>query len=315
LASSGAVSETDGVVTWTGAVPVPGRDYIVSTSLDDPLCTMPLANSGAYVDLEGYGFLAEPAIDGPGPWQDPTYGGNPYAFYDNPTGTELYFTDEGYITLDINSVLTGPYVNAPIPNGGLPDALLAVLWRQMEIVYQAGTAENNRGVTVGIQLTSDSIPVAKLLEFDDVQLPGDASSQIDFEMMIAEAIDDTPGEYEVVFAYDNLTGEFTNPVTGTIGVENHAGTVGTQYAYNDAYLQTLQDGMAICFDWALVSESVEITYQTTVDAGVEIGTYLINEVIHDTLNPGSKQATADAPLFVGLKYRLYMPVLVKGSKF
>ncbi len=51
------------------------------------------------------------------------------------------------------------------------------------------------------------------------------------------------------FAYDNITpGLFTS---GTIGVENVDGTVGTLVSYNDTAL-TIADGSAICFDWALL---------------------------------------------------------------
>ena len=299
-ASDGTVSSVGNTVYWEGNMISPsnaGRDYVVVTSLTDPACTMPLANSGSYVDLEAFGFLTNPGINGPGPWQDASYGGNPYAYYDNPTGIALYFTDEGYVTLDINSVFGGPYTNSAIPSAGLPDAVMAVLWNQMEIVYEAGSGESNRGVTTGIQLTSGGIPSAKLLEFDDIQLPGDPSSQIDFEVVIYEAINDDAGAYEIRFAYDNITGGFTNMTVGSIGVENHDGSVGTQYAYNDANLQTLQDGMAVCFDWAEVtSESVVITYEATVDVGA--AGVLTNNAEHDTDNPGSVPVVASTDVIV-----------------
>ncbi len=77
-------------------------------------------------------------------------------------------------------------------------------------------------------------------------------------------MDDASGVYEIVFAYDNLTGDFTNLLTGTIGVENYTGLKGTQFAYNDAALQTLEDGMAICFDWFLDGAPHVITFDVTV---------------------------------------------------
>ncbi|MGB0384027.1 MAG: CHRD domain-containing protein [Ardenticatenaceae bacterium] len=299
-ASAGTVMVDNGLLTWNGTQIAPSRRYLVSTSLDDASCIMPFANSGAYVNLEAFGFLANAGISGPGPWQDTGYGGGPYAFFNNPTGTNLYFTDEGYVSLDIDSVLGGPYANAPIPTAGLPEALLAMIWgNDMDIVYENGAGVNNRGVTTGIQLATGGVPYAKLLEFDGIQMAGDPSSQIDFELMIREAIADDAGLYEIVFAYDNLTGDFTNLSVGTIGVENHDGTQGTQYAHNDDNLLTLQNGMAVCFDWAVPQlEPVAISFQVTVDE--DASDVITNTVHHNTDNPGSMEDMASASTFVAV---------------
>jgi len=281
---------------------------------------MPLANSGNYVDLEQFGFLADASITANGAWQDTTYGGSPYAFYgDNSgtnTGTNLYFNGDGFVTLDIASVLGGPYANnSNFPDAALPNALLSMLWNSdIQIVYEAGTGPTNRGVTTGIQLTTGGIPSAKLLEFDDVELVGDSASRADIEMMISEAIDDAAGEYEIVFAYDNLTGDFASGLSiGTIGVENFAGSRGTVYAYDDANLATLEDGMAICFDWVVpagVGEQV-ITYQATVDANVALDTELTNVVEHVNDAPDSGLETSEASLLIGFGNKLYMPIIMK----
>jgi hypothetical protein len=179
-----------------------------------------------------------------------------------------------------------------------------MIWNpDVEIVYEAGTGPTNRGVTTGIQLTTGGIPSAKLLEFDDVQLVGDPASRADFEMLIREAIDDTPGVYEIVFAYDNLTGDFaTGLAQGTIGVENFAGNRGTTYAYDDANLATLANGMAVCFNWQIpdgIGDYV-ITYQATVDAGVADGTVLTNVVEHDNDHAGTAVETSEASVTIAL---------------
>ncbi|MGD2177122.1 MAG: S8 family serine peptidase, partial [Anaerolineae bacterium] len=303
-AGSGTLSVVDNRLTWSGQV-IPPREYMVRTSLDDPLCTMPLATSGAYVDLEAYGFGATPGIEGDNVAFQDTYPGGPFAFFGDPRTNNLYFTDDGYASLDLDSVISGPFANASIPTADLPNALMAMLWNDMEIVYEAGTGESNRGVTAGIYLTTGGVPTDKLLEFDDIQKVGDPSSQLDFEMLIAEAVNDAAGEYEVIFAYDNLTGDFNSLTTGTIGVEDYDGSMGTQYAYNDANLQTLEDGMAICFDYVIPPKPVEITYQATVDADAS-GT-LVNEVWHNTNNPGSRPAMVSAE--VAVAHKLYLPLI------
>lgn len=304
--ATGGATVAGNVLSWTGTQNPPGRDYVVSTSLTDGSCKMPLANSGNYTNLEAFGFLANPGITANGAWQDTSYGGGPYAFYGDNSGTNtgknLYFNGDGFVTLDVPSVLGGPYAgNSNLPNASLPNALLAMIWNSdVRIVYQNGTGPTNRGVTTGIQLTTGGVPSRKLLEFDGVQLVGDPASRADFEMAIAEAINDAPGEYEIIFAYDNLTGTFATGLSlGTIGAENYAGDRGTVYAHNDANL-VLQNGMAICFDWAVppgVGDHV-ITYQATVDAGVAAGTELTNVVESSNTAPGSDVQTAEATVTV-----------------
>ncbi len=297
-ATEGTVDVTGSVLTWTGVMAVPQFGYEVTDSVTTPACTMPLANSGAYVNLEGYGFLTNAAISGDGvAFQDTSYGGNPYAFFDDPRGTALYFNDDGIVSLDLDSILGTPYAsNAAIPNADLPNALMSILWNDMEIVYEAGAGESNRGVTTGIQLTTGGIPSAKLLEFDDIQMMGDPSSQADFELLIREVIAD--GQYEIIFAFDNLTGNFTNMTVGTIGIEDWDGVGGTQYAYNDAALQNLENGMAICFDAVRSGDPIVITYQAQVDGSV-LNDVVTNEVVHDTDTPGSMEATTSVDVEIG----------------
>jgi len=303
---TGGATVDGNVLTWSGVQVPPVRDYVVSTSLTDPLCTMPLANSGKYVNLQAFGFATDSGITGNGYWQDAGYGGAPYAFYgDNSgtnTGTALYFNGDGFVTLDIDSVLGGPYAsNSALPNAALPNALLSMIWNSdLQIVYDAAT---NRGVTTGIQLTTGGIPSAKLLEFDDLELASDPTSTLDFEMVIREAINDAAGSYEIVFAYDNLAGQFASGVpVGTIGVENFAGNRGTEYAYDDANLGTLENGMAICFDWIMPTTvgAHVITYQATVDDNVTDGTVLTNVVEHVNDAPGTVVETSEAMVTVSV---------------
>jgi len=310
-APSGSVIVGGGKIVWGGQV-IPERRYFASTSLEDPLCTMPLANSGSYVDLEGYGFLAEPGFYGDNVvFENNTYGGGAFSFYGDAQTKVLSFSDDGFVSLGSGSIVSGTqYPNAPIPDAADPNALMAMLWGDMEIIYEAGTGENNRGATTNIQLTTGGVPSSKLLEFDDVQLAGDPTSQIDYEMLIREHVDDAAGVYEVIYAYDNLTGDFTSLVTGTIGVEDYNGAKGTEYAYDDAGLQTLQDGMAICFDYAVPVEPLEITYRVTVDDPDTPGIY-VNALEHTTDDPGAKWTAASYRVLYGYNVTLILPIIYK----
>jgi uncharacterized repeat protein (TIGR01451 family) len=312
VANAGTVTVTGNTLTWSGKA-LPDREYIASTSLNDPMCAMPLANSGSYVDLEPFVGGTTPGIEGDDvAFQDGTYGGGNFNFFGDPQSKTLYFSDDGFVSLNAGDIVSGTtYPNTSIPDSTTPDALMAMLWNDMEIIYQAGTGENNRGVTTGIQLNTGGVPSRKLLEFDDVQKPGDPSSQLDFEMCIAEAVNDAAGEYEIIYAYDNIIGDFTNLTVGTIGVENYDGSSGTEYAYNDTNLQTLQDGMAICFDYAVPDKPVEITYQATVSDTVSIGDIITNEAMHNTDDPGSEEVSASADLTIGNLY--YFPIIFKNG--
>ncbi|MEM7112635.1 MAG: S8 family serine peptidase [Chloroflexota bacterium] len=305
-ATSGDVMVDGNTITWDVTQSLELR-YTVSTSLGDPSCTMPLANSGTYVDLEQFGFGTTAGIEGNNvAFQDTSYGGGAYAFYNEPgaDGT-VYFSDDGVASLDLPSILADSSVNAAIPSADLPNALLAMLWNDMEIVYDEAA---NRGVTTGIQLTSGGVPSAKLLEFDDIQMVGDPSSTADFEMLIREFVNDDPGAFEIIFAYDNLAGNFTNMTVGTIGVEDWTGERGTQYAYNDAALQTLENGMSICFDLIEGSDLATLTYQATVDAGA-VGA-VVNTAVSTSSNVGSAEASASTMVRLGHTY--FMPIVPKN---
>jgi hypothetical protein len=95
--------------------------------------------------------------------------------------------------------------------------------------------------------------------------------------------DDTPGEPEIYFAYDNINGAFSD---GTIGVENADGTQATNLAYDNVG-SLIADDLLICLDYVKSGEAVEITYQATVDGDLPAGTVLTNMVESAVDNPGS----------------------------
>ena len=158
-------------------------------------------------------------------------------------------------------------------------------WRDLEIVYDAAT---NRGVSLATAGDGGNIIV---IEYDDVEPApaGSTSDRFDFQLIMTRAVNDSPGAYEIVYAYDNLVGDIS---TGSIGLENEDGTVGLQYGYNDLTSSTLSNGLMICFDWQISLEPVKITYQVMVDAN--LSTTITNTLTHNTDNPGSMEATATA---------------------
>jgi uncharacterized repeat protein (TIGR01451 family) len=283
-ASEGTITVTGDTLTWNGVSAVPSLSYNVETSVTDPAgCIMPLANSGAYVDLQGYGILANPGIFGDTVAYSVDFSGGEFEFFGANQGENINFTDDGFAFFDSSTPGATPWVNQPIPTPGDPDNLMAFFWRDMEIVYDAGL---NRGVSLA-NLTSGGVPSAGIIEYDDVEdYPAGSNDTYDVEMLARYYAD--PSWYEYIFAFDNLTGDV---MTGTIGLENIDGSVGVQYAYDDI---AVTDGMAVCFDQVPFGGAITLTYQVTVDT---VGTFVNNvESIND--NPGAKVESTDVTVTV-----------------
>ncbi|MCA9946970.1 MAG: S8 family serine peptidase, partial [Anaerolineales bacterium] len=303
-ASAGVVDVVGDTLTWSGTMEVVAPTYAMSTSLEDPSCAMPLANSGAYLDLSAFGIAPQSVVTGDTIWFDAFTTGAPITYWGMPY-QGINFTDDGMAFFDSTPGST-PWVNQDIPNAADPNNVLAMFWNDWEVVYDA---VNVRGVSIA-NLGGTEADSGGLIEFDDVQPFEDTSQTIDFEIFLWRTADIALGSPDIIFAYDNINLS-APPTVGTIGLENALGTDGVKYAYDDAALQTLEDGMAICFDWYLpVAEPVTITYEATVDAGMALPTTLTNTAVHDTDDPGSLPAEANADLAIQT-YIIYMPVVAK----
>ena len=108
-ASSGTVDVTGNTLTWNGVVAVPGATYEVSTSTTDPACIMPLANSGAYVNLNGYGLTTNPSVSG----DFVAFGFNPsggaFNFFGAAQSEVIVFTDDGFAFFDTSTPGAAPW--------------------------------------------------------------------------------------------------------------------------------------------------------------------------------------------------------------
>ncbi len=280
-------------IVWNDEVDSSYRDYVVTTSFEDPGCTLGfiMADSDpndAYLDLKttSYGFSTNASIYGDGLWYG-TFGSYaPFNYY----GIDyigMDFTDDGYTGFAMNDV---DYLNTSIPVSTDPNNLMAMFWDDFVVEYDAAT---NKGVSI----VGDSVSFA-IIEYDDIYLYDYPDYSMDVEIGYFLQPDDTPGAYEIVYAYDNITPGFFDVASGTIGVENVDGTVGTLYSYNDTAL-TIADGSAICFDWAVLSAPPKvITFQATVDTEEEL--LITNSASHTADDFGMLAETATASTIVNL---------------
>jgi uncharacterized repeat protein (TIGR01451 family) len=281
--TGGSVNVTGNKLVWSGVMSLPNYTYNIVTSLTEPTCAPPLAGADgdvdAYLDLAAFNIVPDPNIIGNSVTFSVNFDGGAYDFFGSDQGDLLYFTDDGFAFFAPSTAGATPWLNEPIPTPAEPNNLLALLWRDMEISYDAGL---NRGVSL-VNLTSNGVPFAGVVEFDDIEASPIGTGLSIFDLEIIAYYDSSPQQFEYIFAFDNIR----NPAAlGTIGLEDAAGMTGVQYAHNDV---ALVDGMAICFD--RVGENtlpIEITYQALVDESAQ--GILTNGVIHNTNNPGSQEA-------------------------
>ena len=281
-ASSGVVNVSGDTLTWTGVMAVPELEYIMTTSADDPLCD---TGFGGYVDLELFGILAQSGITGDTVAFTAFSTGDPINYY----GVEyvgMGFTDDGFAIFDpANNYGGSPWVPQSIPDAELPSNLLAVFWQDFELFYDA---VSNAGVSL-----ATAGPEIMVVEYDDVQLWGGSPAIMDFEIVMNRSVDNTPGYYEIVYAYDNIN----YALPATIGVEDAAGANAVALVNNGDTSGIISNGFMVCFDLVGEAPPTVITYQATVDATTMDRT-LTNNAVHDTDNPGSMEASTSVDVTV-----------------
>ncbi len=276
-ATNGA-TVTDGVLEWSGMLESPylaDQFFVQSTSATDAMCD---TGFGGYVDLESFGIFVDPSISGDTVAFSAFGGQNAVNFF----GTEytgIGFADDGF------AYFTGgyggePWVSQTIPNPAAPNNLAAGLWADWELFGDAATNDGVSLATAG--------PDLSVIEYDGLQWFGGSDPVLDMNIVIA-SLDNTPGFYEVVFAYDNI--DVGQLGTATIGVENADGTDALALLNNGDAIDAISDGFQVCYDWRGPSfEPTVISYQVTVDFD-NPGVRVSNDVVHDTDDPGSESAT------------------------
>jgi uncharacterized repeat protein (TIGR01451 family) len=284
MASDGMVDVTGDTLTWSGTMAALAMGYAVSDNTTDPECDN---GFGGYVDLELFAIYPGATLFGDGVSWTGFSGQNPIQFY-GVDHIGMGGTDDGFAYFD-DTTVAWP-ANTSLPDPADPNDIMAILWNDMEVVYD-GTPGSVRGVSLATAGTEVSV-----MEYDDVEPApaGSTMNRYDFEVLVYSTIDDTPGAYEMIFAYDNVVG---SPISATVGVENVDGSRGSEYLYGDP-AGVITDGLMICFNYQLlIGDPVEITYQATVDAGTW-EQVLTNDVWHDTDDPGSMLDSASVDVTV-----------------
>lgn len=222
----------------TPAIAATGQ-YTVTTNLNDPLCD---TGFGGYLNLEDNSISTDPTLFGDTFLVTITPPlANPINFYniDYPT---ISFTDDGFAVFDALLNNGGlPFAPQNIPDANLPNNLVAPLWGDWVITYDATL---NHGISVAQLNGSNGVYV---IEYDDVQSFDGSPITLDFEMIIAHDIDNAAGAYEIVFAYNNLSGTLPRPLT--IGVENVGGSRAMALVNSGDANGIVSNTTMVCFDY------------------------------------------------------------------
>jgi len=265
-------------ISWSDTVPNFYFCYQMSDKVTNPTyCKMPLFD-GAYVDvLTRYGTPPNPSIYGDQIAFKLGILGLGTEYFGEVIQNVPFFTDDGYVLMNEaeNYIHPTNYItNSPFPALSEPNGLLSLWWRDMLIDYDASL---NKGVTT--RYLTD----AWLVEFDDIEEFWQGYT-MDFEVFTWQTPDPEPGWPDIIFAFDNVVGEWFddplyNPViTGSTGIEDANGTMGYTYAYNN---KVPQNGDIVCFDYVEVGrDPVVITFAATVDLNQIPGTVITNTVAH-----------------------------------
>lgn len=282
-------------IIWSGVMP--GKPfYNITTDATDPLCD---TGFGGYVNLADFGIHPQSSVSGDSFAYTAFSTQDPFVFF-GTTYNGLGFTDDGFILFDTATNYDGiPWVNQTLPDPNYPNNVAAMLWKDMYVTYDAAT---NKGVS----LASAGKDVT-IVEYDDIEDYDDETQTYDFEAVLYSGIDNAPGAYEMVFAYDNLNGGL-NPVT--IGVENAKGNEAFALVNNSDASSVISDGTMVCLDYVGPSEPYVITYQLQVTSHDLV--QVTNTVKHTVMDdPGALEAYADFTLWLNRAGVYYLPIIFK----
>ncbi|MDX1413103.1 MAG: S8 family serine peptidase, partial [Candidatus Promineifilaceae bacterium] len=296
-ASAGAVEVVDNKLTWIGTLLNPNQlqpSYKMSTSDSDLACD---TGFNGYVNLEDHGIFTQETVQGDSKAFRFFATGGPIMFFGQQFDS-LYITDDGFAVFDPDQNYQGQgHIPQLIPDKLKPNNIAAMLWQDMRIVYDK---EKNHGVsaaTVGSNVM--------IVEYDDIQRKDSASQTYDFEIIMTRQVNDVPGAYEIVFAYDNI--HVLDEGAVTVGVEDAAGQIGTTLINQESAVNVLKNGLMVCFDTIKPSsEPVVISYEVQINEDVEIGTEIINQVISTISHIGSKPEATTSQVTVS--YRSFLPI-------
>jgi len=258
----------DGFI-WTATSEVAKQIYSVVSSENDAVCAA--AGFGGYLSLEDLGIGTAGASGDSAIWSvfsDWTF---PF-FGEQRQGMNI--TDDGFAVF-AGTQGSSPWVNVSIPNAAQPNDMIAMFWRDQEVVDDGAT----RGIRLG------SIPGLAVVDFDELQPWNTPSERFSYQVLAFDSVSDDHdgmGPYEYIVAYsDTQVGSFSG---ATAGVENFDGSVGTDAS------SLIQPGVQLCYDAATFGQEYQITFRVATN-NTTLGNPISPSVSIETDMDGTEEMT------------------------
>ena len=256
------------------------REYKVSTNLTDKMCHTPLIDeysTGGYIDLFGeYRIQPETSwfvgdhninFDVPMDW----------LFYKEGAQFKLYNQENaGYLrmhTVGAMQLNSGYWYMQMHRGPGFLNEALAPFWRGTFEAKHRNHWEDPWGLTIAAQYAEERPDLGDLLflEFDNIT-DTKTGEEFDFEAILRSGIDDNPGQFEIIYAYDNLGADVAK---GTVFVEGFdtqwstaAGPKGgglSEVLGFDNLDEVLSDDLVVCYDYVGPEQSlIEVSFKAVI---------------------------------------------------
>ena len=276
----------NGLISLMGIQPttrdVP-RDYAVTTNATDQMCRTPIIDDysdGGYIDL--LEFNIRPLVglwEGGADYRSPIQVSTEWLFWMDDAEIPLFgIPNKGLVEVFPNGILhmdTNWWswrLHRPAGYGFAHSAVMP-FWRGTFEADYFNSPDEVRGLTIANQYAEERPDLGDLvfMEYDNVVDPT-TGTEVDFEVIMRNGIDYREGFFEVIMAYDNLSGDLTE---GAIGIEQGDGFLtsngplngylGENVAYNNLD-ETLHDDLVICYDYSGPEQSaMQVTFQARVN--------------------------------------------------
>ncbi|QYJ89346.1 S8 family serine peptidase [Shewanella halotolerans] len=256
------------------------REYKMTTNLTDKMCRTPMIDeysTGGYIDLFGE-FKMQPMAD----WFVGDYRSAfdvpiDWLFYKEGAKFELYNQpNAGYLrmhTVGAMKLNTGYWYMMLHRGPGFLVEALAPFWRgSFEGKYRRHW-EDPWGLTIASQYAEERPDLGDLLflEFDNVT-DKNTGEEYDFETILRSGIDDRPGQFEIIYAYDNLGADLAKGAVFIEGFDTQwstkAGAKGGglyEVLGFDNLDEVLADDLVVCFDYVGPEQSrMEVNFKAVI---------------------------------------------------
>ncbi|MCA1943865.1 MAG: hypothetical protein LDL30_01095 [Desulfovibrio sp.] len=153
---------------------------------------------------------------------------SPFPFFDGEY-TSVYVCSNGYLSFNTSDAY---YSNTAIPFEAYPNAMIAPFWDDLYL-------DSSLGGRVTAQRLGASPNSRMVITWGNVRHVGEyvSSAPASFQVILEERTGNITMQYaNVSFS----SGSYTGGASATVGIEDHDGSDGLQYSYNQASLSANQ---------------------------------------------------------------------------